>query len=847
MTEITRRTFIQLTVLGGAAAYAGLASGCDNPEEARGQYGGYNSRLRPYVNQPEGMTDGVPQWFATTCAMCPAGCGLLVRTMGGRAVKIEGNPEHPVNRGKTCARGQAALQRLYNPGRLRFPAVRSSRDKAAAVAGWDDALAQVAAVLGARRGKVALLLDGAEYEYAPTAMQAIRTFAAAAGAAVYSHALIDDAPWRAAARAVYGRDQIPAYLLDEADVIVSFSGNFLETWPSPVYYGRLYGEFRQDSRRSPGEHGRFIYIGPRMSMTAAKADRWIPCNPGTEGAVALGILNVLGGGGISPAEAASLSGVPEDIIAAIARRMVSAGTRALATGGDGLLGQPGATAALTAVEAINAQVKSRAVGFGEQALRTPRPRTGGIGQFLTAVDAGRVEALLIVGEPNPVFTLPAHGQGAQPPEGRGAQAAQPPEGQGAPGQPTASRVANAADVAAALARVPFIAALTPFEDETTSRADILLPTRTFLESSGDRVPSVLPAGFATACLQQPIIDPKFVRTQGPGRPPRQWMDTRPLTQILTGLSERIGAPQPEAAAAQQPSDAAQQSSETAGTTVAPSAAVGTTGATAAEVPISPNGTTGQGGANALPGWPAPQWRDALGRGGIWTPRAAAPVTGRPPAGLAFEGPSTPPAPGTFALLLYPHLYWTDGRHANLPWLQEIPDPMTMAVWNSWVEINAGIAHELNIRTGDIVRVTTAFGSIEAPAVPYPGMHPAAVAMPIGQGHAARYAPYAQDARHPEWDPSAGQTAPSAAAGRGGYGVNPLSIAGAGADPATGSLTYSGTPARITKVKSAQTGYWPDSLVVLEDRPRGQEPEAVKDLIHTTAREWRDAKAAGGTQ
>ncbi len=132
MTEISRRKFIQLTVVGSAVA----ASGCRPLSryqpglyraEVTGQYGGYDNRVYPYLNQPDGLMDGVPQYFATVCRMCPAGCGLFVRTMGGRAVKIEGNPAHPVNRGKTCARGQAALQHLYNPDRLRWPVFHAKR------------------------------------------------------------------------------------------------------------------------------------------------------------------------------------------------------------------------------------------------------------------------------------------------------------------------------------------------------------------------------------------------------------------------------------------------------------------------------------------------------------------------------------------------------------------------------------------------------------------------------------------------------------------------------------------------------------------------------------------------
>ena len=74
-------------------------------------------KLVPYLVQSEDQIPGVATWYASTCTECDAGCGVHVRTREGRAVKLEGNPEHPVNQGKLCSRGQAALQGLYNPGR----------------------------------------------------------------------------------------------------------------------------------------------------------------------------------------------------------------------------------------------------------------------------------------------------------------------------------------------------------------------------------------------------------------------------------------------------------------------------------------------------------------------------------------------------------------------------------------------------------------------------------------------------------------------------------------------------------------------------------------------------------
>ncbi|NNL30948.1 MAG: twin-arginine translocation signal domain-containing protein, partial [Gemmatimonadetes bacterium] len=107
MTEIKRRDFLKvLGVTGGAAA-----TGC----------GGSAENLLPYVVHPEEITPGVATWYATTCQGCSAQCGMWVRTREGRAVKLEGNPDHPVSQGGLCARGHASLTHLYNPDRFHAP------------------------------------------------------------------------------------------------------------------------------------------------------------------------------------------------------------------------------------------------------------------------------------------------------------------------------------------------------------------------------------------------------------------------------------------------------------------------------------------------------------------------------------------------------------------------------------------------------------------------------------------------------------------------------------------------------------------------------------------------------
>src|SRR6185437_15086690 len=99
---------------------------------------------------------GVSTWYASSCTECPTGCGVHVRTREGRAVKLEGNPDHPINQGKLCSRGQAALQGLYNPGRLKGPMARTGNGSFKEIT-WDEAIARVATEVTKASGRLAVI------------------------------------------------------------------------------------------------------------------------------------------------------------------------------------------------------------------------------------------------------------------------------------------------------------------------------------------------------------------------------------------------------------------------------------------------------------------------------------------------------------------------------------------------------------------------------------------------------------------------------------------------------------------------------------------------------------------
>jgi anaerobic selenocysteine-containing dehydrogenase len=141
----------------------------------------------------------------------------------------------------------------------------------------------------------------------------------------------------------------------------------------------------------------------------------------------------------------------------------------------------------------------------------------------------------------------------------------------------------------------------------------------------------------------------------------------------------------------------------------------------------------------------------------------------------FEGDA---ATYPFHFLPYMSQQFGDGSTAHLPWLQEMPDPLTSAMWSSWVEINPQTAERLKIADGDLVDITSPHGTLRAPAVIFPGIAPDMIAMPVGQGHEVftRYATR--------------------------RGVNPIAILAPATEAETGALAWAATRVNIARAGDA---------------------------------------------
>ncbi|MBI3047370.1 MAG: molybdopterin-dependent oxidoreductase [Acidobacteria bacterium] len=733
-----RRSFIKLTAVTGASA--ALAS-CGNPE----------NQLIRFVPD-EDIVPGIAVWKPGVCPLCAAGCGLTVRVMDAdaevvrngqlgivriaAAKKLEGAPNHPVNRGGLCARGQAAIQITYHPDRITQPLKRAGErgDGRYEAISWDDALGEVVSRLdaleaaGTQRALAFLSRGGAGHRAA-----LIEQFLARFGAPpplVYE--LFGDEVLRRANAVSFGREQLPTLDLANARFVLSFGADFLGTWNSPVAQSVAYGAMRQGR---PGIRGGFVQVESRMSQTGANADEWIPARPGTEGVLALGLAHVIVAAGLRPASAASRAG-------------------ALIDGwSDGLQGY-----APEQVEKITGVAAARVDRLGRQFAEMrpsvaivagpPLAHTNG---FFTAVAVNALNALVgnieqpggvfftpqldlaaalkmktpVAGAPAPPFRLQPEGDEDDPHIGD----AQVLFVDGANPVFTAPRLWR---IEQALAKAPYIVSFGSFLDETAVRADLILPDHSFLEAWSGAVPES-GATVAVASVAPPVMRPLY--------------QTRATPDVLLDIGRRL----------RRPLNLPWQTFEEM---------------LAAAFAALPSATRD-----------VDAWTDAQGKG-MWSGtlpaglgRAAslpAPPAARP---LAYEAPSFDGDAGEypFHFLPYPSTTFLDGSLAHLPWLQEMPDPLTSAMWSSWVEINPATAERLGIGQGDVVEIASAHGSVRAAAILTPGIAPDMVAMPAGQGHRT-FTRYAS-----------------------GRGSNPVEVIAPVTEPATGALAWAATRVRVTRV------------------------------------------------
>ncbi len=268
-----RRTFLKIAGMGSICFAAGCTS---EPEKT----------LFSIVQAPDDMVTGKATWYASTCRECPAGCGILAKNREGRVIKIEGNPVHPINRGKLCMRGQAALQGVYNPDRIQTPLLKDSNRWRPLSFPQAEVLLKEKLEKAAKRGpdRVHVMTEVIGDGLIDLLSESLRRW--------NSGRLIVFEPYayeslKTANQAIFGWERLPSYSMGEADFLLSFGADFLETWLSPVAYAR---KFKAMHSLRDGKKNLFFHVSPYQSLTGANADLWISCRPGSEAVIALGLI-----------------------------------------------------------------------------------------------------------------------------------------------------------------------------------------------------------------------------------------------------------------------------------------------------------------------------------------------------------------------------------------------------------------------------------------------------------------------------------------------------------------------------------------------------------------------------
>ena len=701
-----RRDFLKVLGWGGAAV---VLTGCGNTSVEDGK-----EAVVSYSEPADYVIPSISVYFNSTCAQCDAGCSINGRVREGRVLKLEGNPASAINRGKMCGLGQAGVQHHYNPDRVREPLLRNG-DQGQAIS-WDDAYKLIAEKLNGVSGEEIAFLSGGVSGHLKVLMENYLASLGSKNHFVYE--AIAPAVLRAANKKSYGAE-MPRYNISKAKVVLSFGADFLGSWVSPVHFSQQYAQFRKGV---DGQRGVLIQVESKMTLTGANADRWLAVRPGTEGILALGIINALGKASGVAAAAKSYdkervsrdTGVSVEQIEKIAA-LLQARTPSLVLAGSAAEGYAHGSQNAAAINLLNqvlgnigkTVVAAAAVPFPQ--MLPAKGNFAALKSLNAGLAAGKYKVLFNYAA-NPVFTAP-----------------------------------GALKFKDNLAKAGFKVVFAHYLDETALQADLVLPLDSALEDWGTQVPEYMADG-AQINIQQPLMEKLHANTDGKG--------TRGMGDILLALIKQRRAEEYKnyedyyaylRAALLQNKDA----------------------------------LGGKGADDDT------FWDDTLSKGIIKLSAASAVLSGK---GLAagFALPAPVALDQQYPLQLIPGVSASqrDGRHSNQPWLQESPDPLTTIVWDSWVEIHPKKAAELGIIEGDIVEVTSKTGSIKAQAYLFPGIHPDAISIPIGQGHEAmgRYAK--------------------------GYGVNPFQIMDAIYDKESGELAL-----HETRVKISKTG---ERVVVVKD-------------------------------
>ena len=743
--QLSRRSMFQWAGFTAAA----VATGACRPSEHHNA--AFNLALdKPPVPGMDRFSTHEERWVNTSCAQCPAGCGIRVRVVEGRAVRIEGNPTNPLNRGGIGPRGLAGLQALYDADRITGPMVRTGGQLAAAP--WEQAIKQVVDKLSDLRTKKqahrVVVMSGRErgmvHELWHRFCDAYGTpnFVESGRSTVMSQAMKD----------ALGTYTIPAFDWGGAGFVLSMEAGLLEDSCQSVYFTRVAAELR---RGRGGGRARIVHLGATFDLSAYNADEWIQIVPGTSGAVALGIAHLLVKTGrfdrnfvhdhatgfdecatalenYTPAKVAAITGLTEATIERLANEVADAraafaivderstsfsngvGTAHAALTLNALVGAIGRAEGGMTIEPTPPFADWPAVKRDEVALAgLAQPRVDGAGTAAFPLSRGVHEALpdALLGPNPPEVLILFHANPAW-----------------ARAQPKRWREA--------LAKVPLIISFSPFRDETVDEfAHVVLPDHSYLERWED-AGAAPGTGKPVAGIRRPVVEPMY--------------DTRASSDVLLAIARGIGGavadslPWPTFTKAMEArliglfdshrgatdgKNAAQRAADNA-------KGIGSGQPVVADKPVPAVLDAGAAVSRGASSRGARELLDQIYTDGFWADLDAP----AEPVAFRFNATWQPPQwdgdPASFplALVVYRPLGFSEGSGANQPWLRHLrtlPGQRPFAAPVSMNPADAPGFHE-----DDEIEVTSPYGAVSVRVRLDHRVKPGTLMMPLGGGHTA---------------------------------------------------------------------------------------------------------------
>ncbi len=441
--ELDRRQLLKY--MGASMALAGL-SGCR--QVFLGQ-----DKIVPYVNQPEELVPGRPLYYASTFTHAGYGQGVLVEQHEGRPTKIEGNPDHPENKGTSDHWMQASILSMYDPDRS-----GSVTTKDGEIGTWDGFFKKSRAAIASQKAKkgagLRILMEATSSPTLIRQLAAIQKSLPEASIHVWDPVNRDNV--RQGSALALGKDLEPVYNFENAQIVVSLDADFFSSMPGHLRYAKDFANARR-VLGAEAEMNRLYAFESTPGLVGAMADhRWSVKASGI-GEIAKGLYDAVSGG--------TPSGPLAKELAAIAADLKGFPDASIVVPGDH---QPAAVHAL-------AQMINLLLNPGRGCVKYIEPVTNAgafsdlsLKELVDEMNAGKVEAIMMLGG-NPVYDAPADLKFAE-----------------------------------ALAKVPFKMHHGKYVDETAMACDWHLPETHYLEEWGDAR-----AYDGTVTFVQPVSYPLF--------------------------------------------------------------------------------------------------------------------------------------------------------------------------------------------------------------------------------------------------------------------------------------------------------------------------------------------------